>query len=260
MSWINRLETKFGHWAIPGLLRYVAVLSSLSFVLAKLDPNYLDFLYLDMSRVLQGQVWRLFTYLFIPSIGGLFPDWFSMVFYVIYLFWIGDGLERAWGSFQLNLYYLLGMIGATIAAVISGGNSGGFMLNTTLFLAFARFYPDATILLMFILPVKVKWMAWVTGALIILGLLFGSDAHRLATVAAMINYFLFFGRDLFAEAKMHRQAADRRVRFQQGIQEGNADAMHRCKICGRTEIGAPDVEFRVAADGEEYCVEHLPTR
>src|SRR5436190_10768293 len=109
MNWINRLEMKFGHWAIPGLLRYVAALNALSFVLAMVNPQYLKFLYLDPNLVMQGEVWRLITYLFIPTLGGFFPGWFSMAFYVIYLMWVGDGLERAWGAFRLNLYYLIGM-------------------------------------------------------------------------------------------------------------------------------------------------------
>src|SRR4051794_22913364 len=99
MHWLARLETKFGHLAIHGLLRYVAALSSLCFVFVKLNPHYIEFLQLDRNRLLAGEVWRLFSYLFIPSIGGIFPDWLGMAMYVWFLFWMGDGLEQGWGAF-----------------------------------------------------------------------------------------------------------------------------------------------------------------
>ena len=260
VSFLNRLETKFGHWAIPGLLRYVAAFNALTFVLAKINPHFLAVLTLDREAILHGEVWRLVSYIFIPQIGGLFPDWFSMAFYVIYLFWVGDGLEQAWGAFRVNLYYLLGMIGTTVAAMVSNGDPSGFLLNTTLLLAFARFYPDNTILFMFVLPVKVKWIAWITGAFLILGFFGSSWAGRLGTLAALGNFFLFFGREMFNDARTHREVGERRARFDREIQTSADEAMHRCHVCGRTEQTTPDLEFRVAADGEEYCAEHLPKK
>jgi hypothetical protein len=260
MHWINRLEAKFGHWAIPGLLRYVAALNALSFVLLQINPHYIQFLVLDRDLLLQGQVWRLLTYIFIPVLGGIFPSWFTMAFYVIYLFWVGDGLEQAWGAFRVNLYYLLGMLGTTIAALISNGDPAGFLLNSSLFLAFARFYPDSTILFMFVLPVKVKWLAWFTVALLIFGFLIGDWPSRLATCVALGNFFLFFGRDLYEKARTHREVGQRRARFERETRTTEEESMHHCKVCGRTELVAPELEFRVAADGEEYCLEHLPRR
>ena len=261
MSLLTRLENKIGHWAIPGLLRYVAALNALCFVLLKINPHFLNFLILDRTSLLHGEVWRLFTYILIPSLGGLFPDWFTMAFYVLYLFWVGDGLEQALGAFRLNAYYLLGMVGTTIAALISNGDPAGFMLNTTLLLAFARFYPDTTILFMFVLPVKVRWIAWFSGALILYSLFVSGWAHRFATFAALLNYFIFFGREIIHDARTRREFGERRARFEKQMRSTAEDqAMHCCHICGRTEHTAPELEFRVAADGEEYCAEHLPKR
>ena len=53
------------------------------------------------------------------------------------------------------------MIGTTIAAFFFGGNFSNSMLISSLFFAFARFYPDLVIYFVFILPVKIKWLAWV---------------------------------------------------------------------------------------------------
>lgn len=262
MSLLARLENKFGPWAIPGLLRYVAALNALCFVLIEFNPHFRGVLTLDRTALLNGEVWRLVSYIFIPQIGGLFPGWLTMAFYVLYLLWVGDGLEQAWGAFRLNLYYLLGMVGTTVAALISSGDPAGFMLNTTLLLAFARFYPDTTILFMFILPVKVKWMAWFTGAIIIFSLFVSGWAHWLATFVALVNYFVFFGREIFEHARAHREVGERRATFEKSLRDPDDpdDAMHRCHVCGRTEHSAPEIDFRVAADGEEYCTEHLPGR
>ena len=260
MHWLARFETRFGHLAIHGLLRYVAVLSSLCFVFAKLNPHYVDFLQLDRDRLLAGEVWRLFSYLFIPSIGGLFPDWLGMAMYVWFLIWMGDGLEQAWGAFRFNVYFLVGMIGTTVGALIANNDAGGGIFYMTVFLAFARFYPETVIRLFFLLPVKVKWLAWLDGALLMLNFLGGTLEVRLAILAGLLNYLLFFGREIVADFKLNREVAHRRARFEREIREGNDETMHRCKICGRTELTTPELEFRVSGDGEEYCAEHLPKK
>lgn len=257
-AWITRAETRFGHLAVPGLLRYVAALNALSFILYKLHPNFFEFLVLDRDAVLRGEVWRLATYLFIPRWCWYLPDWIGMAFYVLYLFWIGDGLDQAWGAFRTTLYYLIGMAGTTAAAFIANQDPSGFILNSSLFLAFARFYPEAIIRLYLILPVKVKWLAWIDAALLIFMFSFGNWGIRAATLVAMGNYFLFFGRELIGEARHHRDVSKRRARFERDIREGAPETMHRCTVCGQTEAASPELEFRVAADGEEYCLAHLP--
>lgn len=257
MHWIDRAEAKFGHLAIPGLLRYVAGFNAFSFILLKLNPHFLEMLYLDRDLVMQGQIWRLVTYIFIPSIGGLFPDWLGAAMYVLYFIWIGDGLEAAMGSFRVNLFYLLGMLGTTIAAFIANADPSGFLLNTTLLFAFARFNPELTIYLFFVLPVKVKWMAWVSAALVLLGFIGGTLTYKLAVIAAMGNFFVFFGREIYLDVKFRREVAGRRQRFEAAVQS-EEEALHRCEVCGRTELVAPELDFRVSKDGHEYCSEHLP--
>src|SRR5262249_39692822 len=145
--------------AIPGLLRYVAAFNALCFVLIKFNPHFLEFLYLDRGLILQGQVWRLITYIFIPSIGGWFPDWLGGALYILYLVWMRDSLEQAMGEFRVTLFYGLGMLGTTIGAFIANADTSGSVLNATLLFAMARYYPDTVIYVMFILPVKIKWMA-----------------------------------------------------------------------------------------------------
>jgi hypothetical protein len=258
MNWIDRAERKFGHLAIPNLIRLITGFNALVFVLYKLvNPHFIEVLQLDPRAIMQGEVWRLVTYVFIPSIGGPIFDWIIAVFYIWFLWWLGDGLENAMGSFRVNLFYFLGMLGTTAAAFFTGANFATSMLNSSLLFAFARFYPDDLIYMMGIIPVKVKWMAWITAVLLLFGFVTNSWDYRLGLLAASANYFIFFGRELVLDAAHRRDVRSRRARYA-AAQMPEGDAIHHCVVCGRTEQQAPDLEFRVTKDGQEYCVDHLP--
>jgi membrane associated rhomboid family serine protease len=261
MSWSDKLERRFGFLAVPGLLRYVAAITALVFILYKVNPGYLALINLDPGAIAEGQWWRLVTYIFIPGLGSLIPtpDWFNAAFSVLFLIWAGDRLEEAWGALRLTLFFLVGMIGTTIAAFVFGAAFSNSMLIMSIFFAFARFYPDVVILFAYIVPMKVKWIAWGFAAYICFKFLVGTMQYRSAVIAALANYFIFFGRDLFREAKQHREVSVRRQRFESEARTLAAEPLHKCKVCGATEVTDPYREFRVASDGEEYCLEHLPS-
>ena len=260
MTFLDRLERRLGFIAIPGLLRYVAALSALVFVLYKIDSSYLRLIDLDVNAVLQGQVWRLVTYIFIPQLGSLlpFPDWVNAAFYVLVLIWMGNGIEATWGSFRLTLFYLIGMIGTTIAAFFFGAAFSNSMLFTSLFFAFARFFPDTVMYVAYVLPMKIKWMAWALAAYLLFQFLFQSMAYRAAFLAAMANYVLFFGPEIYRSAVHRKDVSERRRRFELESRAAESEPLHRCATCGATENSDPSLEFRVARDGEEYCLAHLP--
>lgn len=261
MSWSDKLERRFGFLAVPGLLRYVAALTALVFILYKINPSYLALVDLDPRAVIDGQWWRLVTYIFIPGLGSLIPapDWFNAAFSVLFLIWAGDRLEEAWGALRLTLFFLVGMIGTTIAAFFFGAAFSNSMLIMSIFFAFARFYPDVVILFAYIVPMKVKWIAWGFAAYICWKFLMGTMQYRTAVIAALVNYFIFFGRDLFREARQHREVTVRRQRFETETRSIATEPLHKCKVCGATELTDSNREFRVASDGEEYCLEHLPS-
>jgi hypothetical protein len=243
------------------LPRIIVAFNALVFVLIKLNPEFLGLLTLEPALIAQGQVWRLVSYLFIPSFGGLFPDLLGAALYLLFLWFVGNGVEEAMGSFKLTLFYLLGMMGVTAAAFISHGSglSANSMLNTSMFFAFARFYPEVVIYLFFILPVKVKWLAWLTLAVLLYTfLVFASWDYRAAMIASFANYFLFFGAGIVADARHRTEVASRRRRFEREAAPAEDEPLHRCLVCGRTEHNDRYLEFRVAKDGNEYCVEHLP--
>ena len=159
MNWLDQAERRFGSLAVPHLLRYVAALNGLVFVLCQLKPAFIKALELDPAAVLQGEVWRLVSHLFIPLFGGLLPSWLGAAFYLLFLVWLGDGLEEAMGVFRLNVYYALGALGTTVAGFILGDGAGGFLLNNSLVFAFAWHYPTLQVYMFFIIPLRIKWLA-----------------------------------------------------------------------------------------------------
>jgi hypothetical protein len=131
------------------------------------------------------------------------------------------------------------------------------MLIASLFFAFARFYPEEVIYILFILPVKIKWLAWIFAAFLLFGFVLGPNSYRAALIAAFANYFIFFGPELIHETRHRRDVSTRRRRFE-AESRSPAETLHRCAGCGATELSDPNLDFRVARDGEEYCMAHLP--
>lgn len=261
MSLLDRLERRIGFIAVPGLMRIVVIFTALVCVLAYTDRQFLAVLDLDPEMIKRGQVWRLLTYVFIPKSplqpGSLLsPIWALLALW--FLWFIGDGLERAWGAFRLTLYFLVGMIGTTIAAFLFHAQFSNSMLATSLFFAFAWFYPDEVIYVLFILPVKIRWLAWIFAGFLILGFVTASNLERLAVIVALANYFLFFGPQVIYQVRHRKEVASRRKRFELQTRS-TEEPLHRCATCGATELSDPNLEFRVSRDGEEYCVPHLPS-
>lgn len=252
MPLLDKLERRFGFLAIPGLIRIVVGFTALVWGLLLLQPGLRSVLELDPARILHGEVWRLVTYIFLPQTLSL---WIVLALW--FLWFIGEGLERAWGAFRLTLYFLVGMAGTTAAAFFFGSNFSNGMLVASLFFAFTRFYPDEVIYILFILPVKIKWLAWAFAGFLLFGFALGSNSYRAALAVAFANFFMFFGPEIFREIQHRGEVSMRRRQFETHSRPSH-DTLHRCAVCGATELSDPTLDFRVARDGEEYCMAHLP--
>jgi len=253
MTFLDRLEKSLGRFAIPGLIRYVVAFNTLVFLIVTFEPGYAAVLDLDRSAVLRGEVWRLVTWIFIPETTRIL--W--IIFYLLFTWWIGDMLESSWGAFRLNAYYLLGMLLCIASALIFGVSGGNFFLSLSLFLAVATLAPNFEILLFLILPVKMKWVALFSLLLPFLYLVFGPLSAKMMVVMCLGNYLLFFGPSFLRNRMDQRQTANRRARFQSAK---TSEALHHCETCDATEISHPDTEFRVTATGQEFCLDHLPSK
>jgi hypothetical protein len=267
MSWLNWMEHRFGFLAIPRLIPTIALLNAFVYLLALLQPSYIAYLTLEPGRILHGEVWRIFSYIFIPQIflpHGT-PDGVQAVMLLLYIWmmiWIGNSLEQAWGAFRLTIYYLLGMLGVTIAAFLlnwgqSEGNASPFYLNTSLFFAFATVFPNVQVYVMLIFPVRIKWLAFVSLALLLLVIVLGDWLDKIAIICSLLNYAAFFFPSAISTARQRREVKGRRMKFTSDSVRAD-EPLHRCAVCKRTERDDGDLEFRVSLNGEEYCVEHLP--
>lgn len=256
MNWFDKLERKFGHIAIKGLMTIIVALNAAVYLLSFLDPTLQFKLKLIPSLVLHGEVWRLITYIFIPPVAT--PIWIIFVLYFYHM--IGSSLEHEWGSFRFNIYYLLGMICTTAAAFLTGGDTTATYLNTSLFLAFAYIYPDFQILLFFVLPVKVKYLAWLNWGFIAVTVLFPlfPVSTKVAAAVSVINFFIFFGKDLLTRSKTNRHVYHNKRRFNADLPKNFT--IHKCSVCGITEKENPRMDFRYCSTCEgdyEYCMDHL---
>lgn len=256
MKWLNKLERSLGRYAIRDLMKYIVILNAIAFALIYLDPTGLFYskLVLNPNLVLKGEVWRLVTFIFIPPSFSLLWVFFTLYFY----YNIGLALEHEWGTFRFNMYYLLGMLGTVIISMIFGFVGTPLYINLSLFLAFARLYPNYEILIFYVIPVKVKYLAWLDWIYIIFTILSGSIPSKLIAIVSIINYFIFFGTDILSRAKHNNQVHQRRQSFRRELPKEMT--YHRCTVCGKTEKDDPKLEFRYCNECEgdyEYCMEHV---
>lgn len=191
MKGMARLTRALRRVSIPNLMTYIvggmAVVYAVQ-LLTRFPVSY--YLYLDRALVLRGEVWRLLTFVFIPPSANLLLIFFSLYFYWL----IGSMLQNQWGTSRFTLFYLVGMLGAVLSAAITGRSDNTY-LNLSLFLAFAAVYPEYQLMLFFVLPVKVKYLAIVDLAIYTYLFIVGGAAARVAILSALLNLALFFGGD-----------------------------------------------------------------
>lgn len=295
MNIIDKMErSRLGRFGIPNLMRYVIVVNAIGLLVGMFRPDlYYSYLSLDVYAIFHGQIWRLVTFLLCPTafgssnLGGLF--WFVIWAWCYYS--IGTNLERMWGTFRFNLFYFAGilwiilvtvifylfimtgndMVDAALSLQLSGATTLSY-LNQTLFLAFALMFPDVQFLVYFVIPVKAKWLSVLYFGLtvyeIIQAIIVGTQfviGYCIAAqiVVSLINLALFFvfGRGKASPRQAYKNKK-RRAEFQYKARQPESGPRHHCVICGRTDIDAPNLEFRYCSKCEgnyEYCSEHLFT-
>lgn len=258
-SLLDRLERKFGPFSLPGLLRIIASFQVICFFLIQFRPDFTDFLALTPAAWQKWEVWRFLTFTFIPSTDSVIFILFALMILIL----IGDQLEAEWGRFRLNLYYFASIVCLWAAVILAGPVVGGIvglksstLLYSSLLLAFATVVPNYTFLLFFVLPVKVKWLACLSGALLAWQA-FSTPVLLLPILLALLPYACFALPLAWRRFRHGARVSSRRARFQaESLPSG--PAFHQCRICQQTEVSDPSLEFRISGDGEEYCSKHLP--
>lgn len=253
MTFIDKLERRFGRFAIPNLTMLLTCAQAVGFALIWSKSTTWENMALVMSQVWQGQAWRLGTFLFLPA--AVSPIW---LFFALYLFYLmGSTLEAQWGEFRYNLYLGIAYVATVLGAcLVPDAPATNVYLAGSVFLAFAYLFPDFEILLFFILPVKIKYLALLEWIAYFYSFAVGDWMDRAMVVAAVINFLLFFGRDIFRGAA----AGKRRMEFKAKQLAKPDKPFHNCATCGANERTHPKMDFRYCTKCEgsyEYCADHL---
>ena len=292
------MERKFGRYAIKNLSLVIICAYVLGFILQAVAQNALGLLTLNPYLILHGQVWRLISWLLVP------PYTFD-IFTIINLFFffsVGQVLERMWGAFTYNLYIFTGLIFIVAGSFILyfvGARTGllrasfygaeGFSyilsmyvstyyINITVLLAFAIAIPDMEIRLWFFIPLKMKWLAVLEGALLLFDFVRMSGIGRCVMIISLLNFLLLLAGSLIKNGKntgrkrvfftAARGNRDNFTVYRAGASAdaykkvSNAPSRHKCCICGQTENDAPALIFRYCSKcmgNYEYCENHLYT-
>lgn len=266
MKFLNKLERKYGKYAIRNLPAIIIALYTAGYLIWFLMPELLNYLTLSPAMILKGQVWRLVTWILVPP-GE--PDLFTILMLYCYLSF-GRTMEYTWGAFRFNIYILSGILFTVLGAFLlyflglGGGYFSTYYINMSIFLAFAATYPNLEVLLYFLIPIKVKWIGIVYGIFLLYDVLTSGWAVRIAVIASLTNFLLYF----FMTRNMQRYSpkqVHRRQEFKKNVKQMQPKAgasRHKCAVCGRTEKDGDHLEFRYCSkcDGNyEYCQDHLFT-
>ncbi len=282
---MSNFEKKFGKYAIPNLTIILIGCYAIGYIMEYVNWQFLNYLTLDMHKILtQGQVWRVISWILVP------PESFDLFTLIMLFFYysIGTAMERTMGTYKYNVFIFRGIALTVIGALLCYGLCfllyGGILtgdgaayaqaifenaaykfstyyINMSIFLAFAIVYPEMQVLLMFVIPVKVKWLGILDLVLLVFSFFTGALFTKFAIGAALLNVGIFF---LMVRNLRHLRPSQikRRVEYRQKVQKLKAATKHKCAICGQTEEDNPDLEFRFCSKcngNYEYCSEHLYT-
>lgn len=257
-SFINKLERRLEPFAIQNLTLYIVIAQTFVLLTGLLQAIDVNKVVLVPVLVLQGEVWRLFTFIAMP------PGFGILVAFALYLFYIyGNALEQYLGVVRYNLFLLTGFVLTVSLAFLSPlSPATNLFLGGSVFLAFAFLNPNFVLHLFFILPVKIKWLALFTWGLYAMQFVAGGASARLGVLAATGNFFLFFGAEVVQRIKTGRRRVEQQAKRERMRQE-MAGPMHTCSVCGRNSDDYPDLVFYYRTEGDKevcYCEEHLPPR
>ena len=275
MNFLNKLESKIGRYAIPNLPKVIIGTYIIGYLIYYLFPQALIYIILEPALIMQGQVWRLISWVLVPPTT---TNIFFVLIMLLFYYSISTTLEQTWGAFRFNFYIFSGLIfmiiGAFILYIVSGGGYGVGLLfsthyiNLAIFLAFAATYPDMTVMLYFLLPIKIKWLAYLDAALILYDFIRAQFwATRVAIIASLLNFLIFFilsrkyksGASYTFTRQKPKKNTEPPKRFNPTT---GGITKHKCAICGRTEKDGIDLEFRFCTKcngNYEYCQDHLFT-
>ncbi|MDR2599032.1 MAG: hypothetical protein LBC73_02015 [Oscillospiraceae bacterium] len=276
---IDRFCQKHRNFGVPRLMLYIVIATAIVFILGTLD--LISVLMFRPDLILQGQVWRLITWIFIPlNLGGGFANMFFTAIALYFYYFIGSTLEREWGVPKFTIYYIFGILLHIIFGFIMYLAFGTIVyivpmfLNLSMFFAFAALFPEFTVRLFLVLPIKIKWLALANAVLflyeIIAGLIYASQLGEyfsaLMPLIALLNFFLICGDELLIYLRpLKAKTSPRVINFKKAAKQAKRDLAdkpyrHKCAVCGKTDVDYPNMDFRYCSQCDGYhcfCSEHI---
>jgi len=268
MGFLEKLERKFGRYAIRNLMMYLTVLYSIGFAISLINIEiYYNYLSLDIPKILSGQAWRILTWTMYAPDQSIF---FGAI--MLYLYYnLGSNLERVWGSFRFNLYMFMGYFFLIVGAFVLYAIYGDFVsyypltpdsLNMSIFLAFAATYPEMSFYVYFVLPIKAKYLAFVYLLIEAYSFIMGGVITKVSIGLSLFNFVIFYllTRNWYRISPKNMAG---RAKFKKAAKIRPAgESIHKCAVCGRTEKDDDTLEFRFCSKCKgnlEYCSDHLYT-
>ena len=278
-NWLDRFCYKHPKLGIANLMKYIILANAAIFILDIFSKNFFTYLLMfHYDSIMVGQVWRLLTFILDPSIGGagsvgvgMMRSVFFFALPSFFYYSIGTTLERHMGTTKFTVFYFLGVILNAVLGLVTHAGVNMYYINMSMFFSFATLYPDTRVLLYGLIPLKIKWLAWLDAAFFAYDIFFylsaGAPLYAMMPVVAILNYFLFFGGNLFGAAKYKKESFQHRhskqtVDFKKAQQEikQRKGYLHKCSLCGATDTDHPELEFRYCSKCNGYhcyCMEHI---
>ena len=268
---LDRFCAKHPNFGIKNLMIYVVIGNIIAYLLTNMSRN-VPFIYYIMflpDNILKGEVWRLLTFIFIPSGSSVILFAVSLYFY----YFIGSTLEKQWGKGKFTIYYFTGIILLIVFGFITDTLGRPVLLeatylNLSMFFAFATLFPNARVLLFFFIPIKIKWLALVDAVFFVYAVVSGAFPANMIPIVATLNFFIFCFGDLLSAVKPYKyRYSPQNMHFRSEVRQTRAEAdktiyLKRCDVCGRTDISNPELEFRYCskcAGYHCYCQDHINT-
>ena len=267
--WLDRFCIRHPRFGVGNLMLYVVLGNAVVWLFSMMDTTGMltSFLAFSPALIFRGQIWRLFTFALIPNSSGILT-----LLFLYFYYYIGSTLEREWGTVKFNVYFFSGLLFTVLYGLaiylIFGSNTylGANYIYLSMFFAFACLYPNQIVYLFGLIPLKIKWLAWIDAVYFLLDVVRLRFPLKLLPVVAVLNFLLFCGEDLFAPFRPSRmQQRQKTVHFKREIDRINAQRRaapyrFRCEVCGRTDVTNPELDFRYCSrcvGYHCYCLDHI---
>ena len=264
---IDKFCARHPRFGVPNLMLYIAIGQAAVGLLGLFtNGSVLNRLMFLSPYIFGGEVWRLVTFIFVPRTVN--PFYLLLGCYVI--FWTGQMLERELGTAKFSLFYLCGAVLSVLWGLLIG-YADIYYIHLSIFLIIATLYGEMQVLFMFVIPIKMKWLALLDVVLVLVDVVqrtqMGLWFFALAPLASFVNYFIFTWPFWSMKLGVVRRQADPQViNFKKAQRQAQKKAketggyLHKCAVCGVTDAIEPDMEFRYCSkcDGYHcYCASHI---